>query len=271
MLRRLILSAVTASAIASVAVTPLPAQARPGSALARRDSAIRARQFGTIDGIVSDTNLVPLHAAFVSILGTTLRVGTGPNGRFRIVRIPAGQYLVIVKRIGYHPTSSVIDVAPSDTVRLSYTLAEAPVTTLNPVVVTEQSASIRMQEFEKRRAQGVGEFLTQGQIDKANTVFTTELMRKFLSVNVSPSKSSAITEYFALSAREGGNPSMGACPMQVFLDQVPLPTPFNLDLLPSPRDLAGIEVYAGSATIPMQFSGPNRGCGVVLVWTKAGT
>src|SRR5215212_5065978 len=73
------------------------------------------RRVGTIDGIVSDTNLVPLQAAFVSVLGTKLRVGTGPNGRFRITKVPAGQYLVIVKRIGYRPTSAVIDVPATDT------------------------------------------------------------------------------------------------------------------------------------------------------------
>ena len=56
--------------------------------------------------------------------------------------------------------------------------------------------------------------------------------------------------------------------MTVYIDQAPMPTPFNLDLLPPPKDIGGIEVYGGSSTIPPQFSGPNRGCGVILVWTK---
>ena len=241
------------------------------TALAKRDSSLSARAFGTIDGVVSDTNLVPLRAAFVSILGTKIRVGTGPNGRFRIVNVPAGQYLLVVKHVGYHPSSSVVDVAVSDTLRVAYTLSEAPaVTMLGTVVVTEQSTSARLSGFEARRKLGFGEFMTGEEIDKRNTVYTTELMRKFLSVNVSPSHTSVMTEYYALSAREGGNPSVGACPMQVYLDQVPLPTPFNLDLLPSPRDLAGIEVYAGPSTVPAQFAGYNRGCGVILVWTKEG-
>ena len=263
-----VLAATALTGFAAVARAQYPA----GSALARRDSAQRTRSFGTIDGIVSDTNLVPLHAAFVSILGTPIRVGTGPNGRFRILRVPAGEYLLVVKRVGYRPVSSVVDVAASDTLRVSYTLDQAPaVTTLGPVVVSEPSNSERLAGFDSRRKLGVGEFLTLDQINKANTVYTTELMRKFISVNVSPSHTSAITEYFPLSAREGGNPSMGACPMQVYLDQVPLPTPFNLDLLPTPKDLYGIEVYSGASTIPPQFAGPNRGCGVILVWTKAGS
>lgn len=229
----------------------------------------RGRPVGVIDGAVSDTNLVPLRGAFVSILGSTIRVGTGPNGRFRIVNVPVGRHVLIVKRSGYRPASSVVDVVLRDTLRVSYTLNEDSATKLSPVVVTETQVN-RLSGFEARRKLGVGEFMTAEEINQRNTVYSTELMRKFLSVNVSPSRTSSLIEYFALSAREGGNPNVGACPMQVYLDQVPLPTPFNLDLLPSPRELAGIEVYAGASTVPPQFAGANRGCGVILVWTKAG-
>jgi hypothetical protein len=250
----------------SLIVSALPAQGSNPLVRARSDTG-QSRRFGTIDGIVSDSNLVPIHAAFVSVLGTNIKIGTGPNGRFRITKVPAGQYLVIVKRVGYHPTSSVVEVPVADTARLAYTLNQLA-QTLDGVVVTEKSLSVRMMEFEARRRAGQGQFMTQEEIEKRNSVFPTELFRKFLSIDVAPSRNSAMTEYYALSKREGGNPTMGACPMQVYLDQVPLPTPFNLDLLPSPRDLAGIEVYAGSATIPPQYNGPNRGCGVILVWTK---
>jgi hypothetical protein len=112
--------------------------------------------------------------------------------------------------------------------------------------------------------------MTSEEIAQRNSVYATELFRKFLSVNVSPSRTTSITQYFALSRREGGNPTLGACPMQMYLDQVPLPNPFNLDLLPSPKEIVGIEVYPGSATIPPQFNGYNRGCGIILVWTKDG-
>ena len=127
-----------------------------------------------------------------------------------------------------------------------------------------------MREFESRRHFGIGEFMTRDEIEKKNPVFATELFRKFGTVNVAPSHTRAIAEYYALSKREGGGASLGACPMTVYLDQVALPTPFNLELLPPPKDLAGIEVYAGSSTTPPQFSGYNRGCGVILVWTKDG-
>lgn len=227
-----------------------------------------ARLRGVIDGVVSDTSLNPLQAAFVTVFGTPVRVGTGPNGHFRITSIPAGQYLVLVKRVGYHPASQVIDVPPGDTLRLSYALEKLGANELDPVVVTERAPSMRMAEFEQRRKLGVGEFMTREEIEKHNAVFSTELIRRFKTVNVSPSHTKSQTEYFAISSREGGNPQLGACPMQVYVDQVPLPSPFNLDLLPPPKEIAGIEVYSGAATIPPQFSGMDRGCGVILIWTR---
>ncbi len=266
-IRFLVGAALLATATVAAAST-LHAQARPIFPTAPAPVP-GAKAPGIIDGFVSDSGLVPIHGAFVSVLGTQIRIATGPNGRFRITKVPAGQYLVIVKHVGHRPISAVVDVPSGDTLRLSYSM-EPAATELNAVVVSETAPAMRMQEFEARRRSGVGEFMTQVEIEARNTVFSTELFRKFLAINVSPSRTTANTEYYALSAREGGNPTVGACPMQVYLDQVPLPTPFNLDLLPSPKDLAGIEVYSGAATIPAQFNGPNRGCGVVLVWTRIG-
>lgn len=251
-------------------VLPLSAQQRrPGLPGGAADTTHARRASGTIDGIVSDTNLAPIQAAQVSILRTSVRIGTGPNGRFRIRDVPPGQYLVIVRRIGFRPTSGIVEVPESDTLRLAYTLESAG-SMLDTVVISARRQSARMQEFEQRRKLGFGQFMTQDEINQRNSVYATELFRKFPSVNVSPSLTSALPIYYALSRREGGDPNVGACPMQLFLDGVKLPTPFNLDLLPSPRELAGIEVYAGSSTTPPQYAGFNTGCGVILVWTKDG-
>jgi len=265
-----ILLAVAVATLGLISVRTARAQQPPRIPL-YVDTTMHGRMTGTIDGIVSDSNLVPIHAAFVSIVGTPIRIGTGPNGRFRIVKVPVGQYLVIVKRVGYHPVSSTIEVSTADTVRLAYTLNPVTATELSPVVVSEpESQSLRLKGFDERRKLGFGEFMTRAEIEKAASVYPTELMRHFLAINVSPNRNGAVTEYYALSTREGGNPQQGACPMQVYLDEVPLETPFNLDLLPPPKDIYGIEVYSGAATIPPRFAGTNTGCGVILVWTKSG-
>jgi hypothetical protein len=232
---------------------------------------------GVIDGLVTDTTLAPLRGAYVSVMRTPLSVATGPNGRFRITNIPVGQYIVIVKRAGFHPTSQVLEVTAKDTLRLSYMLGQASANELAPIVITEKAAgpmSPRMKEFEARRKQGVGEFMTEDQIYKHNPGFPTELLRLFSSINVVPTSGGGGQDiYYPVSARATGGMTptgQAACFMTVFVDNVPMPAPFNLDLLPSPREMAGIEVYAGAATMPIQYASLNRGCGVILVWTKDG-
>ena len=262
---------------------PLQAQqihTRP--TVAKKDSLQRALRFGMVEGVVTDTNLVPLAGAEISVLRTTLKLTTQAGGRFRVNAVPSGQYLLIVKRIGYRPASQVIEVPESDTVRLAFTLDRAIVSELDTIRVMAKSQSRRMDAFDARRKAGVGEFMTVDEINKRNSVYATELIRKFQSVNVQLVQSSKGSQqkHYPVSRRATGSlnamPSAlgeepipaGVCVLTVFVDDVMMPTPFDLDLLPSPRDLQAIEVYSGSATIPAQYNGLNRGCGVMLVWTK---
>ena len=90
-----------------------------------RDVARNPIGMSVIDGIVTDTLLNPLGIADVSVVGTTARVVTGENGRFRMLQVPSGQYLLVVRRIGYAPTSGIIQVPESDTLRLAYTLVRS--------------------------------------------------------------------------------------------------------------------------------------------------
>jgi hypothetical protein len=214
---------------------------------------------GAVDGVVTDTNLVSLAGASVSILGSGIRVVTGDNGRFRILRLPAGQYIVVAHRLGYVPASTVLQVVEGDTLRTAFVL-ERIVTSLDTVVVVAKRHLMRMGEFEARRALGIGHFVTQGDIEQRNSAYVADLLRPILSIGIEGRGSTQI----AYNLREG-------CAMQVFVDGIPLPRAPNLADLPSPRDLAGIEVYAGAATIPLQYQRANSGCGVILVWTKDGS
>ena len=93
---------------------------------------------------------------------------------------------------------------------------------------------------------------------------------KFHAVSIHENPDS---ELVAISKREGGSifgDGAGACALQIVLDGIPMPPRFPLELLPTPKEIAGIEVYDGPATVPPQFNGLDRRCGMVLVWTKDG-
>lgn len=259
----------------SLAVAATPAHGQRKTSITDRPAQTAPRPavgFGTIDGIVTDTTLRPLNAADVSVVGVGARVVTSENGRFRILQVPPGQYLLVVRRIGYAPTSGIIQVPGDDTLRLSYTLARSE-NMLDTVRVRERRVSMRMLGFEQRRLQGQGQFITQEDLERRGSPAVKDALRNVRGLQVSELTNEQFAGAVALSRREGGSfngGSSGACPMQIVLDGIILPGNFNLDLLPSPKQIAGIEVYAGPATIPPQFGGGDRRCGLVAVWTRDG-
>lgn len=214
---------------------------------------------GTIDGVVSDTTFAPLASATVSVLGSAIRVVTGDNGRFRIRDLPPGSYVVVVHRIGYAPISSAIHIAEGDTLRPSFTLRQVA-TALDTLVVSERSAGSRLSEFEARRRLGFGHFITDAEIQKRNVVYVADLIRTIPSVAIEDRR---LFTQVAVNTRSG-------CPFRVFLDGVALPQSTNLADLPGPREVAGIEVYLGPATVPTMYAGSTNGCGAIFVWTKTG-
>jgi outer membrane cobalamin receptor len=143
---------------------------------------------------------------------------------------------------------------------------EPAVVMLDSVVVTEQRLTVSQLEFEQRRRLGFGTFLTQAEIDRRNSVVTAELLRGIPSIAlVQAGRGGAMSTYMIVSTRTG------SCRLELFVDGVRLPERSNTDDLPPPKEIAGIEVYAGPATIPLQYAGGRATCGVVLIWTRHGT
>ena len=63
-----------------------------------------------------------------------------------------------------------------------------------------------------------------------------------------------------------GNAST-AC--RILVDGVPKEWGYDLNLL-DPKEVYGVEVYAGPSTIPAQYQSMGRDgfCGVILMWTR---
>ena len=79
------------------------------------------------------------------------------------------------------------------------------------------------------------------EIDKRNEVFLADLIRMVPSV--------AIAERgFKVAVN-----TRGGCAFQIVLDGFAISLTPNLRDLPSPKELAGIEIYSGPATVPVQY------------------
>jgi hypothetical protein len=220
---------------------------------------------GVILGAVTDTTLRPIDGADASIVLTGIRVIANTDGRFRITTIPAGKYLIAIRRVGYRAIATPISVEANDTLRLAFTL-EPLVSELATVRITEVNRSQKLLEFDKRRQTGMGKFFTEAEIRKINPLSLADVLRRAPSVRVGA---------IAQSSRQ-----YSLCPMAIYIDGMPVQgrgptTPLLLSELPPPTEFAGIEVYSGSATVPAWLPNPARphliGCGAILLWTKDGS
>jgi hypothetical protein len=228
-------------------------------ALPQQVAANRTATAGSLDGIVTDTSLVPLANAIASIVGRGIQVVTASNGRFRIVDLPAGRHHLLVRRVGFEPLSTELTIAPGDTLRASFALVRIG-TNLDTVVVRGTRLSSKLQEFEQRRKLGEGQFMTAEDIDKLHVVGMDDVLYHLISNRVRPAASGAGV----------GTPCFHA---QWYLDGVLLPPTTTPGDLGPPSAMAGIEYYSGPTTIPVQYKSTSGAgfCGVVLMWTKDGS
>ena len=204
---------------------------------------------------MTDSALTPIGGATVSIVQTTLVVETVESGRFRILKIPAGQYLIVVRKVGYHPASGIIEVAEGETMKLTYTL-ERVVAALDTMRVVERKVSLRLAEFEQRRKLGFGHYITQDDIERRNAPFTTDLVKAVLGFQV---VTRAGTPYI-VSTRMG-------CVPDWYIDGIRQHRVPSESELPSPKEIAGMELYSGPGTAPLEYGQVSR-CGLLLIWTR---
>jgi hypothetical protein len=220
---------------------------------------------GVIEGVVTDEELHPLPDATVTV-GSSIRVTTSESGRFQIVGVPPGQYIVLVRRLGFTPATTIVQLMARDTLRPSFML-ERSVSSLDTVKVTGRFISPKLKEFEDRRKLGEGQFMTAAQIEQRNPIDARDLLRTFLGIE--------ITKGEVFNRRV--NAAYGKCPLSIYVDGIRLYKAALDRDLPSPKDFAGVEVYTGPATIPLQYKslgGSDTGkdfCGVILFWTKDGS
>lgn len=103
---------------------------------------------GIISGIVGDDALYPLPNATVWVLGLDLSAKTDASGRFAIVNVPAGIYILEGSKKDHATVQTTADVQPGETARAVLLLARVPST--DPYHVT-----FRQEAFIEARTAGL--------------------------------------------------------------------------------------------------------------------
>jgi len=205
------------------------------------------------------------------------------SGRFELAAPRPGPYRVRVERIGY--TTAVLGPLQLDadrvtevTLRLAANAVPLDALTVTAVATGEVAALARVGYYERKRL-GLGRFIERDEIERRRPQRTSDLFLSMSGVRLVRRGS-----LMDVLMRSGAASSMMTkvsdenCTPPIFLDGqlvswsdgMAAPTGsqrFNLDSLPW-RDIEAIEVYAGPAQVPAQYSGAQSACGVVLFWTR---
>ncbi|MCG6957064.1 MAG: Plug and carboxypeptidase regulatory-like domain-containing protein [Gemmatimonadetes bacterium] len=238
-------------------VQPLGAQAvdperSTGRHLVSVSGVVRERQ---TDAALADASVEMTSVGASNPTATAL---TDRGGEFNMKPVPGGDYVVRVTRLGYKEIQDTIDLAEGPPARLTVYLTPEAIDLPPMLVMVEQGTPPKMQGFERRRAQGIGTFLTRAEIEKRHAARVTDLFRSVPGVRIVPS---AQTGDGILTMRGGCRPAL-------VIDGTPIYGGISLDMTMTPQDVEGIEVY-GLAGTPIEYS--RSQCGTIMVWTRAPT
>ncbi|MBK6306558.1 MAG: TonB-dependent receptor plug domain-containing protein [Gemmatimonadetes bacterium] len=217
---------------------------------------------GGVKGLVRDSSGTPVEGAQVSVTGAPIRGESGVGGEFLFAKATAGPMTIHVRRIGFLPESTTVNVLAGTTINAEFTLRRV-VVALQPVVIMgRREITGRMAGFYQRQSRGHGHFITREQVEKRNPGNMTDLFRMIPGVRID-------TRGFNTSVRFRG----ARCAPLTWMDGSPLYAgEFDLDSV-DPRSFEGIEIYSGAASVPAEFQG-NRSlssaCGTIILWSRQG-
>ena len=214
---------------------------------------------GIVSGLVTDSSGSGIAGATISVIGASGIQLSESNGSFRIGGVPVGNRVVVARRIGFRPESLSVSVV-ADTIHTVSIRLEPVAQQVAPVIVTASSRYTgRLRGFNERRDRGIGRFFTADDIEKRRPRVVTDLLRLVPGTRIINLNGQNIVTFRGLR-----------CAPLVWLDGSPATAGYlDVDLF-TPSTLAGIEVYAGPASIPSELTWMRgrSSCGVIALWTK---
>lgn len=216
----------------------------------------------TLVGSVRDSSGRAIPGVEVWLRGVDLYAHTNEGGGFRIPDVPSGPGKLSLRRLGFEQATVDVDLKADEPDSIVIALTAVP-TNLAGMTVEEESRSKRiLAGFWERRGKGMGgHFLTRDEIEDKKAHDFVGLVRMFPGVNIVNSGGRA-----EVRLRQEGR---GDCPPLYWLDGMKVEAA-SAEYFP-PNTLEAVEVYNGTATIPLQFqprpNAPQKTCGVIVIWT----
>jgi hypothetical protein len=200
----------------------------------------------------------PLGGAQVMVEGTGFRGVTDRDGFLRVEGVPTGARALEVRYLGYGTMRETIAINAGRLTRVLVQLEVSPIP-LAEVRVEPRPSRLQLAGFHDRRRVGQGIFLTRTEIDELDPNTMSDLLRRVPGIQ--------LTAVGGGSSEPVARMRNASCPIQFVVDGAQLLPTFNIDQVRL-RDVEGVEIYRGTATVPVGFSRGNAHCGLIVIWTR---
>jgi hypothetical protein len=251
-------------------------------ALSALIASVPRAQTATFAGtVVGDSSGHAVGGAEVSIPKLGLRATTNYLGEFRFNRLPDGQVILQIRRLGFVPFTDTVTLAAGQQTNREYQLA-VQVATLDSVAVTapeRKYISPGLAEFEERRKAGHGYFVSEETLrrndERAMIDVVVGQVPGLSRFRVYPNRF-----YVGTTRKCAPGPAIlncrgqqSHCPVTLYIDGHVIYTATQGGEIPDlasfrVREYAGVEYYPGGATVPAKYNATDSGCGLLILWTR---
>ena len=211
---------------------------------------------------VVDTVGKPIIGAEMQVVGTSIRGNTDDEGRVALVAVPVGKAVLRIRRIGFGEIKVPISVTPGTMPEARYTL-KSTATELSRVVVRSTELKpdryARTQKFDgfyRRRAAGLGTFLTREMVDARAAQRPEDLLRLVTGIRITYRGSTPLVNFARCEK------------VNVYIDGLLSHDGYRDFFALSPLQIEAVEVYHGMAQVPPEFSPHPNDCAAIVVWTR---
>jgi hypothetical protein len=220
--------------------------------------------------VTNDADDAPVPKAQIVSLNDRAIWRTDDAGIIVVTPLHPGPNVFTIRHLGFAPITTTLNVREHDTLKVHVVMSPAA-QVLDPVDIKARALAEKpLSAFDERRLHSVGgHFITWADIQRQQPFETLDLFRGMLGVRVvRPPNGDPIVE-----SSRGVGAGGGSCPLRVGLDGMVFGNTIDFSVNDvSPREIYGIEIYSGAATIPAQYLAATAGgsCGLIMIWTADG-
>jgi hypothetical protein len=216
-----------------------------------------------VTGRVSLVGGAPAAGTRVEILGSNAVAMTNERGEFTLANAPSGTQLLMVRRLGYTPSETPVNLSSRQPQTVAVRL-EKYIPVMAPVLVTaRRDRALQDVGFVQRQKSGMGHYITADQIARRSAFQLTDILRTVPGLTMT-----TVNGQTEISSTRSTGTS-GSCTRFV-VDGFPWTSVSgsgDVNDFVNPREVSAIEVYQAEET-PAEFMQAGQQCTTIVIWTK---